>query len=60
MKENYYALLLSILSNRTIEESLYEMGLFKPKGTEFLSENDLKRIIRLREQGISWKELAEM
>lgn len=24
MKENCYALLLSILSNRTIEESLYE------------------------------------
>lgn len=62
MKENYYALLIAIVAEKSASKSLEEMGFFvekKEKTILNLDKNDIKLILFLKEQH-TWDEIADM
>lgn len=67
LRHNIYALLAAAYSDLTPERALTEMGLANKKYTPrksgprkyFLSDKDYEEIIRLKREGLMWKEIGE-
>lgn len=66
-KENYFALYLAIINNMTGLQALKAMRLTEERRKVkrstprkyFLSDEDYEEIIRLKREGLMWKEIGE-
>jgi hypothetical protein len=61
LKENYYALLICILKPITIETSFQMLnGIFPKRNHTDVHKDDVKDMIRMRQQGITYREIGEV